>query len=114
MNYSEIENQAKKLPPDQQKKLAMKLLRTLNPKQKAKQRPAKDSSLPLLGALHWNDDAVEEPRPLTDAEKEALLFQLERDLSEGAYAPLEETDKERRMRLASIPPADAMTGVIHL
>ncbi len=124
MTQAEFLSQFKRMPPSEQQALYKALQRMMEKtprkhtqkdadSQAGKITPAPDSTLfRALGALRHDNETEEEPRLLTDEEKQALRAQIRQELSEGAYAPLEETEEQRRLRLAAIPPAEAMTGVI--
>jgi len=115
MTQTEILAQFERMTPRQQKDLLQRLQKTAQKSEEAQpEKVLKDDDLTgIFGALRRaNDLPDEEPKLLTAAEKQALRVRLREELAEGAYAPLEETEEQRYRRLAAIPPADAMTGVI--
>jgi hypothetical protein len=124
MTQAEFLSQFKRMPPAEQKALykALQQIMEKTPRKRVpkdadspsgKFKPMPDSTLfRALGVLNHDKESHEEPELLSDEEKQALRAQIRQELSEGAFAPLEETEEQRRLRLAAIPPAEAMTGVI--
>ena len=111
MTQAEILAQFERMTPSQQQALIRKLQKKA---QKSVRKASGKDNLPTKRELRTlrRENQLGEVHLLTEEEKQVLRSKLRQELREGAYAPLQETEQQRLLRLASIPPAEAMTGVI--